>query len=82
MENMYSDKYLKKIKKPLRSPFPVILQTFVLEEHSESTWALGGHLRGTQRSHEHSKATPKNAPRTLEHLRHSRTRRIIRYSGT
>ena len=79
---MYSNKYLKKFKKLLRSPFPVMPQTFVLEEHSKSTWALGGHLRATQRSHEHSKATPKNAPRTLEHLRHSGTRRIIGYSGT
>ena len=48
---MYSNKYSKKFKKLLRSPFPVMLQTFVLDEHSKSTWGTWGALEG------HSKVT-------------------------
>ena len=54
---MYSEIFLKNSTKLLRSPFPVTLLTFLLEEHSKGTWTLK-HSNGTQRALErHSKGT-------------------------
>ena len=47
---MYFEKFLKKSIKLLTSPFLVMLQTFLLEDHSKENCALKGHSRGTLRS--------------------------------
>ena len=44
---MYSEKFLKNSLKLLRSPFPVMLQTFFTKEHSKDTWTLKEHSLGT-----------------------------------
>ena len=41
---MHSEKLLKDSIKLLRNPFPIILQTFLLEYHSKGTWTLKEHL--------------------------------------
>ena len=55
MQNMYSEKFLKISIKPLRTSFPVMLQTFFLVKHSKCTRALKDYSRGTKRAlEEHS----------------------------
>ena len=67
---MYCEKVLKNCIKLLKSPFQVMLQTFLLEEHSKGTWAPKGHSRVTQRALEYWNGTP----RALQgHSRHSGT---------
>ena len=77
---MYSEIFLKNSIKLLRSPFPVTLLTFLLEEHSKGTWTLK-HSNGTQRALErHSKGTW--ALKTLGHIVHLGTRALEGHLGT
>ena len=76
---MYSEIFLKNSIKLLRSPFPVTLLTFLLEEHSKGTWTLK-RSNGTQRALErHSKGTW--ALKTLGHIIHLGTRALEGHLG-
>ena len=75
---MYSEKFFKKSIKLLTSPFLVMLQTFLLKEHSKENCALKGH---STRELEHTKGiwalkvlghSRQLGTWALEHLRHSR----------
>ena len=72
---MYSEKFFKKSIKLLTSPFLVMLQTFLLKEHSKENCALKGH---STRELEHTKgiwalkAIGHLGTRALEALGHSR----------
>ena len=76
---MYSEKFFKKSIKLLTSPFLVMLQTFLLKEHSKENCALKGH---STRELEHTKGiwalkvlghSRQLGTWALEHLRHSGT---------
>ena len=63
---MYSEKFFKISTKLLRSPFSVMLRTFLTRRHSKTTWSLKRHSRVTQRT----------LQGTLGHSRHSGTRAL------
>ena len=65
---MYSEKSLINSIKLLKCPFPVILHIFFVEEPSNDTWTLKGHLMVTQRVRKHLKGTR----RVLKTLGHSK----------
>ena len=52
-------KVFKNPIKLLTSPFLVMLQTFLLEEHSKGTWALRHSKKGNLAHQRHSKGTPR-----------------------
>ena len=73
---MYSEKFLKNSIKLLKSPFPVMLQSFFYSKSPQKALRHSKVTRGELQRHS------KSTTRALGHSRHSDTRRALGHSGT